>query len=393
MSSTAALAEPVATENSLAKPALSRVGGIDVLRGLSIIAVVIHHITLRIPLGKTAIGKPLPTWIINDLSWNGYYGVIVFFAISGFLITTTCFRRWASLDHVRLPQFYRMRFARIAPMLLALLIVLSLLQLLHVPMFTINPQRASLPRALVAALTFHVNWLEAHRGYLPANWDVLWSLSNEEMFYLFFPLVCVLTRSRLKLICVLFGFVLLGPPARTVMTHNRLWAEYGYLSSMDAIAIGCLAAIFCDSFTLGPSARRTVKIAGAGLVGFAMLFRDAVQSLGLRDAGVDVTLLACGTALMLVSFTQAMELGSRYTAPLRWFGRNSYEVYLTHMMAIFGLLPLVVRLDPVGWLAPIWYAAMVGLAGLLGALVARYFSEPMNRKLRARKILAQSQAA
>jgi peptidoglycan/LPS O-acetylase OafA/YrhL len=46
-------------------------------------------------------------------------------------------------------------------------------------------------------MTFHVNVLEATRGYLPGNWDILWSLSVEGMFYLFSPLLCaVLGRSK-----------------------------------------------------------------------------------------------------------------------------------------------------------------------------------------------------
>ena len=38
----------------------------------------------------------------------------------------------------------------------------------------------------------HLNWLEARTGYLPAAWNVLWSLSVEEAFYLAFPLLCML---------------------------------------------------------------------------------------------------------------------------------------------------------------------------------------------------------
>ena len=56
--------------------------------------------------------------------------------------------------------------------------------------FDVSPKTGGLGRALVAALTFHINYLEATRGYLPGSWDILWSLSVEEAFYLFFPLIC-----------------------------------------------------------------------------------------------------------------------------------------------------------------------------------------------------------
>ncbi|HZU23033.1 MAG TPA: acyltransferase, partial [Terriglobales bacterium] len=255
-----------------------------------------------------------------------------------------------------------------------------------------NPQRASLPRALLAALTFHVNWLEAHRGYLPAGWDVLWSLSNEEVFYFLFPLLCVVTRSRLMLIGVLLGFVMIGPSARTVMTHNRLWADYGYLSAMDIIAIGCLGAMMCRGLPFSAGERRAMRISGGALVACLMVFRGQVEQLGIYKTGIDATLLALGTVLMLISFAQSAERGSRMTAPLRWFGRNSYEIYLTHMMAIFALLPFVIRFDSAGGLAPLWYALMIALSGWLGALLAKYFSEPMNRKLRATAVKRSANA-
>ncbi len=87
-------------------------------------------------------------------------------------------------------DFYRLRFARIAPLLLLLLVVLSVLDLVHVEGFVVSQKTGGLGRALLAAFTFHINLLEARRGYLPPGWDILWSLSVEEMFYLFFPLIC-----------------------------------------------------------------------------------------------------------------------------------------------------------------------------------------------------------
>jgi peptidoglycan/LPS O-acetylase OafA/YrhL len=157
------MSQPVATQK-----AEKRVPGIDLLRGLCIVAVVLHHINLRIHFRDSSLGQMIGPAANRVLFWNGYYGVRMFFVISGLLITTWSLKRWGSLSRLDRRQFYRMRFARIVPCLIGLLILLSLLDRFGVPRFTINTQHTSLGRALLAALTFHVNWLEAHTGYLPA---------------------------------------------------------------------------------------------------------------------------------------------------------------------------------------------------------------------------------
>ncbi|HKV46823.1 MAG TPA: acyltransferase [Candidatus Acidoferrales bacterium] len=361
--------------------ASGRIDGIDVLRGLSIIAVLLLHINLRLPINKT-FGQHWSPSIVNDIGRNGHNGVLVFFAISGFLITTMCLRRWQSLDGISLQRFYQLRFARIAPMLLALLFVLSVLHLCRVPDFTIRPEVSNLPRALFAALTFHVNWLEATHGYLPANWDVLWSLSNEEVFYLFFPLICILTRRRALLIPALSIFVALGPLARTLLSQNPMWQEKGYLSCMDAIAIGCIAAMISQSVKLSPRLRSAILCAGAMLAIFMTMFRTVVLRLGIYRVGLDVTLLSLGIALMCIAFAQAKKTGRMEWACLRWFGRNSYEVYLTHMMVILPAVPILGRIDPTSRAAPFSYVVMIFASGAVGAVIARYFSEPLNRYFR-----------
>ena len=66
---------------------------IDFLRGLSIIAVVLLHIDIRIPLAKSAFGSHFSKPVLNAIYRNGHYGVKVFFVISGFLITGAILRR------------------------------------------------------------------------------------------------------------------------------------------------------------------------------------------------------------------------------------------------------------------------------------------------------------
>lgn len=68
--------------------------GIDALRGLSIISVILLHLYIRVPLDLIFIDQAVSISITNILFRSGYYGVIVFFVISGFLITTTSLKRW-----------------------------------------------------------------------------------------------------------------------------------------------------------------------------------------------------------------------------------------------------------------------------------------------------------
>ena len=376
-----------------------RVPGIDLLRGLCIVAVVVHHINLRIHFRDSSLGQLIGPAANRVLLWNGYYGVRMFFVISGFLITAWSLKRWGKLNQLNLRQFYRMRFARIMPCLAGLLLVLILLDRLGVPRFVVNTQHTSLLRASIAALGFHVNSLEAKTGYLPASWDVLWSLSVEEVFYILFPLLCILLRKQALLIGTLLCFVLVGPFAR-VHTQNELWSDYGYLSCMDGIAFGCLAAMVAAKIRFSNKPNLAFRISGVVLCLLITVFRGIAARLAFYKAGLDVTILEIGSALLLIALQQKAEsqptsdeVGTirlkgvtealyRSTAFLRWFGRNSYEVYLTHMFAVWPMVGLFFYFHQSIHRAPLWFLATLGLAGGLGYLVARFYSEPLNQRLR-----------
>lgn len=381
-----------------------RVPGIDLLRGLCVVAVVLHHINLRIHFRDSSLGQFIGPAANRALFWNGYYGVRMFFVISGFLITSWSLKRWGRLSQLNIRQFYQMRFARIMPCLAGLLLVLVLLDRLGVPRFIVNTQHTSLVRASIAALTFHVNWLEATTGYLPASWDVLWSLSVEEVFYIVFPLLCVLLRKQALLIAMLVCFVMTGPFFR-VHTQNELWADYGYLSCMDGIALGCLAAMVAAKFRLSDKANLGFRISGALLCLLITVFRGVAVRLAFYKAGLDVTILEIGSALLLIALQQKAERRvdkisdkptgpsglsriseylDRSTAFLRWFGRNSYEVYLTHMFAVWAMVGLFFHFHQNIQLSPLWFLATVALAGGLGYMVARFYSEPLNHQLRTK---------
>jgi peptidoglycan/LPS O-acetylase OafA/YrhL len=360
--------------------------GIDLLRGLSILLVIFNHIGLRIPLKKSVLAAFLPNWVFGALNFNGYEAVFVFFVISGFLITGNALRRWGSLSQVRLKGFYARRFARIVPCLLLLVLVLSLLHLLGFTDYLIHRADQSLGGAIASALGLYLNWYEGHTGYLPGNWDVLWSLSIEEVFYIAFPLVCLLTRRTAVLAPCLLLLALSLPFTHSLAAGNEIWQEKAYLPGMAGIATGVLAAL---AAARSPAPRRWLNalLTLGGSVGLAaVLLMGWVLWEALRDGYLLV--LTFSVAGLLISLHWSEAQGWRLPVPgfgwLRAMGRLSYEIYLSHMFVVFGAVQVYkawgaeVRL---GWL---WYPPIVLACWALGWVIGRWISTPADRYLRRR---------
>jgi len=362
----------------------SRLDGIDLLRGLAIFFVLMNHVNMRLLIAKMPYAHGLPPQLTNSLVWNGQYGVQIFFAVSCFLITSVSLRRWQALPRVSLRGFYLMRFARIAPLLLLLLLILSVFHFAGLKDFVVSEKTGGLARALLAAITFHVNVLEAHHGYLPGSWDILWSLSVEEMFYLFFPVVSRLFGRGKPLLLILAGFVVLGPLARTILAHgNEVWREYSYLGSMDAIALGCLTALATARYRFSRATLRIFVLIGLVLLIFILGFSIQTEKFALQRTGLDMTILAFGACMMIVAAAQTNWKSPLLFRPLLQLGQRSYEIYLTHMFIVFVLFHFFLAAGKPVHAIPFLFLGVTIVAALLGEIVARVYSEPLNRMIRS----------
>jgi peptidoglycan/LPS O-acetylase OafA/YrhL len=363
----------------------NRLDGVDVLRGLAILFVVLNHVHMRLAIAHIPYVADTSKPLIAALVWNGQFGVQIFFAVSGFLITSTALRRWGKLSNISLRDFYLLRFARIAPMLLALLAVLTALHYANVSPFVVSEKTGGIGRALLAALTLHVNVLQAQRGWLPANWGILWSLSVEEMFYLFFPVMALLFSRKNLFPAILVCFVALGPFARTVFARgNDIWSEQSYLGSMDAIALGCLTALLVRRVRFSRVALRAFTVAGAALIVSILVGLRLFYVPLVTKPGLDMTIIALGTCMIIIAAAQNHWKGPRLLAPLLRLGQRSYEVYLTHMFVVFALFAIFVKFGSPLWCVPLLFVATIVVAAGTGDIVARFFSEPLNRMLRER---------
>ncbi len=365
---------------------LTRNARIDLLRGIAILLVLLLHFHLSYRLDQIALLAWVPESILQMLLRNGNYGVTMFFVISGFLITRTTQQHWDRLGQVDVLGFYANRFARIIPPLLLALIVIIVLGCADLPSFMNSDAGNGFPNAFffiagVSVLTFWHNVLMQHVGYFNYALNIYWSLSVEEIFYLFFPLLCLLlSRQRLILLaCCLL--IITGPIYRSIHADNELYFMYGYWACFDAIALGVATALIAPRV---PQLGWYVMPLQYGAV-LLITFTFWQGIIGHEIFGF--SLIALGTAVLLLFAGSDVEKGRTFTSlsarSLRLMGRYSYELYLFHIV-LLGLLRTLIPPESMGSpMKLVWLFIYLITSVLLAKVIAYYFSEPVNTKIRA----------
>jgi peptidoglycan/LPS O-acetylase OafA/YrhL len=349
---------------------------IDLLRGLAIFSVLLLHFDLSYRLTQNF--SSLPGRMIRTAIRNGNYGVVIFFVVSGYLITSTSLRRFGSLAQVSPRVFYAFRAARILPCLALALAIITPLALAGIPSFK-DTRHVPLWLADLSVVTFWHNVLMAKFGYFNYCLNIYWSLSVEEVFYLCFPLLCLLKRPQ-WIVPVWLLAIVIGPLYRHLHSNDEILFLYGNLSCFDALALGCLMALLAQHIRIDARVRDVVQAC-------ALIFMTAIYVHGGIGASPvwGPTLMAAGAAAILLAegaVAADSQPGRQRFRALASLGRHSYELYLFHIVVLAAMRDLVKSAGLNFTAKLLWFLIFLGVSVGLAAMIARYYSEPLNRRLR-----------
>lgn len=348
---------------------------IDCLRGFSILTVLCTHGIIP----KYPFDLFIPPDTLQTIWRNGYYGVAMFFVISGYLITSNSLKRYGQLSEINFREFYTMRLARIAPCLLLFLGIAILLHELGVPEFVTEDLSAQVGNIdLFYRGVYHALIFQYNHFYLMADikglWPLspLWSLSIEEIFYLIFPIASLFFRKTWVMALALLAMIIYAPFYRTGLSQTYLW-----WGTADLLGFGVLVALAAQKFPTVPGGKLTAQIVRAlgGLMlvtVFATVFINTNLDIGPLLIGIGTSLFLLGNAYLP---TPEGKTWIDYAlSPIAIFGILSYEIYVFHT----GIRALVLRGIPGFEMS---YTLLLGIL-LFAYLVAKYMTEPANQFIR-----------
>ena len=327
-----------------AKPIDSRWFGLDALRALAVLLVVVYHLNLA------------------GIANGGFLGVDLFFVISGFLITSLLLAEQQHTGRIALIPFFVRRFHRLFPPFAVMVMVSTWL----------TPHLASEAYArLIADLPFAFylsNWWQIYsqQSYFegihnPRIFQHLWSLAIEEQYYLIWPIVLtVLLRTWSQRA---MGFVCLALALLSTLLMAYWYAfmmegadpsrvYFGSDTHVMGLFIGAGLACFWNpkthvggSLQLCRNARVRIPLALWTLSALLWMGWNWHDQIPLVYLGGFALFSGC-SALMIVLVTDpAPVVQFRWTmveyarAVIRWIGTRSYSLYLWHWPVFIWINP------------------------------------------------------
>jgi len=310
--------------------------GLNELRAVAALSVLLSHIEQM----KDLAGLPSKYWFPIP----GKLGVILFFALSGFLITSILVGEKSVSGVVSLKTFYLKRVLRIWPLYFLTvglsLLVINRLTPFQVPMLSELAYRRLDPGSILLLLLILPNYVEIFIPYLTQ----IWSIGIEEQFYLVQPCVVKFCRSEKALTWILAVAVF----SREIFLQVNKFVQLPLLHDIanqsvysGCIAIGCLGALLCK--THGELVTRTLHHVAAQIAAVVIFVLLLIPIATYKDAAlVDYRIHALLFIVIIINAaTNPLSRCNLNSRVLDYIGKISYGIYMYHEFGIGCAIALI----------------------------------------------------
>jgi len=356
-----------------------RILDIEVLRGLAVLGVVIHHM----PGNLITWNSPWLQYL--TVYFGGWVGVDLFFAISGFVIARTLVPQLQASTNSLVAfrttlAFWIRRAWRLLPSAWLWLLLMLVAAVIFRDSGIFGSPRANLEATVAGVLNIaNLRFLDTFMSREYGASFVDWSLSLEEQFYVLLPLVVML--SRRWLIPVMLVIVLWQ------LLQERTLAMMVFRS--DALLLGVLLAIWSHtpSYQLArPTFFQALPLKGTLplAVVLACLALLGSDELDIASHRVSFITLLCVALVWIASYNDGLFLPYHLRNLMVWLGARSYAVYLIHIPAFFLTREIWSRLDPSAIVDDAFLLRYLLTAGLLIFICSEFNYRLLERPLRVK---------
>ena len=306
------------------------------LRFLAALGVIIHHVE------QFKAEQRLPSaWGSNTIAMLGKAGVILFFVLSGFLITYVLLEEKARTGTVAVRHFYARRILRTWPLYFVVILLAFFLWPAVFPAAITGSSAQAVLDSWPGLLCFFFLMPNVARTFHDpvAFAGQTWSIGVEEQFYFVWPLLVRAVRRVavvMLLIAVAYPLVFwlffdwLSTQDRAVIPHFFPWSKFLVDFRIDTIALGGLAAwLLHTNHALLRWLRSPAAYAGALAVSAAFVLRQEKAPM------LYPSIFAVCFAILLLNIVQDRRAALFLESPVpHYLGRISYGLYMWHPVAI-----------------------------------------------------------
>ena len=261
---------------------------------------------------------------------GGFLGVTLFFALSGYLITTLLLSEYRRTERISLKRFYVRRFLRLMPALFAMVVLTAAASIVVGAQNTLHDAWP--------AITYTMDIVAPVTHQEGGIYNATWSLAVEEQFYLIWPAILIIglhRRWNLRAIVVGFMVVCLAiTAALTIRTGGHILSDVYRLPTthLPIMGAGILFA-FARHDGVSERLRRALASPIVPLVTFAALaaalFLVSNRDVGLYRGGwLAFAILSAALVAHLVVAPTGATARTLSTPPFVWLGQRSYGFYL-----------------------------------------------------------------